>query len=141
MIECPVCRSPVLGRPESCNSCGTPLEGTSSGRLPVIISLLFPGVAHFSLGYPLLGSLVVLGSFLLGLYIIFTVLSPALSVPLLVILGLIWGGWAFGWGMHTAYLRRRYTDGDFLIFYLVGLLILLNVTALFFWLLSLIIFI
>jgi len=141
MIECPVCRSPVLGRPATCGSCGTPLQGATGRRLPVVISFILPGLAHFILGYPLLGSLVVFGSFFLGLYLIFSILVFTVSLPGLVLAGLLWFSWAAGWGVHTVYLRRRYFNGDFLLFYLVGLLILANITAFLYWIISLLFFI
>ncbi|MGM0380576.1 MAG: hypothetical protein ACQEP7_01175 [bacterium] len=134
MTECPVCRSPVLGRPESCSNCGTPLEKSRHHRWFFMISLLFPGVAQLLRGYLLAGSLAILGSFTFGLFIIFSWFQSIFSLTGLLIAGILWIIWTLSWGLQAINLRPQYVDGDLLLGLLVGLLIFFNCGAFVFWL-------
>ncbi len=108
MGECPTCRAALIGRPDTCGECGTPLSRTrwSQSSTARLMSLVVPGLGHLWLGYLYLGSFLLFVSFTVaGVFLTpvwFEVLWRRLAAGVLV-----WIPWVSLWSFHLWGQRRR----------------------------------
>jgi len=125
--ECPVCRAPLFGRPDTCDQCLTPLSGQSA--IPTgwarIFTLLLPGVGHLWRNYLLSG---ITASFLSLLGLVIGIQVWKVSDPLIfsLVFGIIWILWIVFWSWHIRDCRRRFLPYRTVAVTLIGLLLLIN---------------
>lgn len=124
MSECPVCRTAQVGRPETCDACGTPLR--KSRVEPWIgLNLLIPGIIHLWRGWLVAGSAGVFGS----LFAYGQLVSGGGLSGNWMVLGawvLFWIPWALGWTWWAVGARRRYVSGNYVASVVVGILLIGN---------------
>mgnify|MGYP006431441813 CR=1 FL=1 len=131
MTECPVCRAPLFGRPDTCDECLSPLSAQSD--IPTgwarLFTLLFPGVGHLWRFYLLSG---MIASFLSLLGLIVGIQVFQVSDPLIfsLVFGIIWVLWIVFWSWHIRDRRRRYVTIRTVAGTVIGLLLLVNFSML-----------
>lgn len=133
MNECPVCRSPLFGRPDECDECLTPLKGgiTSPRSWGQILTLFFPGLGHLWLGKIIFGLFI---SFLSAVSIsfLFNVGSFELGfVRRLILWSFFWLPWAVGWFWQIRSVRRRFVDPSQIAVIFTMLLVMSNMAVFF----------
>lgn len=108
MRECPTCRAAILGRPEACRECGTPLTRARWSRSSTarVLTLICPGLGHLWLGYVYLGSFVLFVSFLVAGVFLMPVWLEALWRRLAAWV-FAWIPWVSLWTFHLWERRRR----------------------------------
>lgn len=127
MTECPVCRAPLFGRPDTCDECLSPLSGQSA--IPTgwarLFTLLFPGVGHLWRNYLLSG---IVASFLSFLALVVGIQIFQVSDPLIfsLVFGIYWVLWIVFWSWHIRDRRRRYVEFHTVTTIIIGLLLLIN---------------
>lgn len=132
MNECPVCRSPLFGRPDQCDECGSPLSRSiySSSFLARLMTLFFPGVGHLWLGRLITGVIVSFFS-ALSVIVLFQMMADEFQFLRRVAFWvLFWIPWVAGWYWQVKDLRRRFVEAEQVVTTLTILLILSNFTVL-----------
>lgn len=129
VVNCPVCRSAQIGRPQQCRVCGTPLrrELYASRSLDTLLTLFLPGLGHYARGYFLKGSLALFGSFFALLYLFVGPYEYVALAKRVITWGVFWLIWLGVWRWDFSDLSRRFPSAGKLLSYLLIGLILSNV--------------
>lgn len=118
----------MIGWPEECSYCGTPVRRGSSGGsgwffLPLVLSLLLPGLGHLWEGRLKSGSLALFLS-IVGLGVLWLEIVVLESLPVVLFAGFSWLCWLLGWTAHL-YIKggKRNTTSELVTFFIFLLLV------------------
>ncbi|MFP4686935.1 MAG: hypothetical protein ACLFN5_02365 [bacterium] len=134
MTECPVCRSPILGKPDRCGCCQTPLRRSRPAPpWSVLAALLFPGLGHLWLGHLPAGIFVMVFSFLLLGWGVIPLLSAGVGTISFIVATVLWLAWLAFWAYKTAHCRfHRLSLLEFELL-IVSFLLIVNIIGIIYW--------